>query len=74
MVLAIREGGELIDVARYSIIGSVLGNVLLILGASLLVAGLRHGRQAFDATVAGVNGTMLVLATTTLAHPHRSSR
>jgi Ca2+:H+ antiporter len=69
VVLAIREGGELIDVARYSIIGSVLGNVLLILGASLLVAGIRHGRQAFDATVAGVNGTMLVLATTTLAIP-----
>ena len=69
VVLAIREGGALIDVARYSIIGSVLGNVLLILGASLLVAGLRHGRQAFDATVAGVNGTMLVLATITLAVP-----
>ena len=34
VVLAIRQGGELIDVARYSIIGSVIGNVLLILGAS----------------------------------------
>src|SRR5919198_1019465 len=31
VVLAIREGGELIDVARFSIIGSGLGNVLLIL-------------------------------------------
>jgi Ca2+:H+ antiporter len=69
VVLAIREGGELIDVARYSIIGSVLGNVLLILGASLLIGGLRHGRQRFDVTVAGVNATMLVLATTALAIP-----
>jgi Ca2+:H+ antiporter len=69
VVLAIREGGQLIDVARYSIIGSVLGNVLLILGASLLVAGIRHGRQRFDATVAGVNATMLVLATTALVIP-----
>ena len=69
VVLAIREGGELIDVARYSIIGSVMGNVLLILGASLLVGGLRHGRQRFDATVAGVNATMLVLATTALTIP-----
>jgi|1186.fasta_scaffold03518_4 Ca2+:H+ antiporter len=69
VVLAIREGGRLIDVARYSIIGSVLGNVLLILGASLLVAGIRHGRQRFDATVAGVNATMLLLATTALVIP-----
>ena len=69
VVLAIRQGGELIDVARYSIIGSVIGNVLLILGASLLVSGLRHGRQSFSAAVAGVNGTMLLLATSALALP-----
>ncbi len=69
VVLAIRQGGELIDVARYSIIGSVLGNVLLILGASLLVSGLRHGRQSFSAVVNGVNATMLLLATVALALP-----
>lgn len=69
VVLAIREGGELIDVARYSIIGSVLGNVVLILGASILAAGVRHGRQAFDAKIAGVNATMLLLATAALAIP-----
>ena len=69
VVLAIRQGGELIDVARYSIIGSVIGNVLLILGASLLVSGIRNGRQGFNATVAGVNATMLLLATAALALP-----
>ncbi|MGI9117556.1 MAG: calcium/proton exchanger [Gaiellales bacterium] len=69
VVLAIRQGGELIDVARYSIIGSVLGNVLLILGASLLVSGIKNGRQGFNATIAGVNATMLLLATTALALP-----
>ena len=69
VVLAIRQGGELIDVARYSIIGSVIGNVLLILGASLLVSGIRNGRQGFSAAVAGVNGTMLLLATAALALP-----
>ena len=69
VVLAIRQGGELINVARYSIIGSVLGNVLLILGVSLFVAGFRHGRQAFNATINGVNATMLLLATTALALP-----
>jgi len=69
VVLAIRQGGELIDVARYSIIGSVIGNVLLILGASLLVSGIKNGRQGFNATVAGVNATMLLLATAALALP-----
>ena len=69
VVLAIRQGGELIDVARYSIIGSVMGNILLILGASLLVSGVRHGRQSFNAVISGVNGTMLLLATTALALP-----
>ncbi|PHX80539.1 MAG: calcium/proton exchanger [Thermoleophilia bacterium] len=69
VVLAIRQGGELIDVARYSIIGSVMGNILLILGASLLVSGIRHGRQSFNAVISGVNGTMLLLATAALALP-----
>ena len=68
-MLAIRKGGELIDVARYSIIGSVLGNVLLILGASVLSAGIHHGRRTFDNRIAGVNATMLLLATATLAIP-----
>ncbi len=69
VVLAIREGGALIDVARASIVGSVLGNLLLIFGASLLVAGLRHGRQSFNARVAGVNATMLILAAAALGLP-----
>ena len=42
VILAVREG--LIEVAKASIVGSVLGNLLLILGASLLVSGIRHGR------------------------------
>ncbi len=69
VVLAVRQGGELIDVARYSIIGSVIGNVLLILGASLLVSGIKNGRQGFSAAIAGVNATMLLLATVALALP-----
>ena len=46
VVLTVREG--LIDVARASIIGSVIGNILLILGASILLGGLRNGSMAFD--------------------------
>ena len=41
----------------------------LAFGASLLVSGIRNGRQGFNATVAGVNGTMLLLATAALALP-----
>lgn len=69
VVLAIRQGGQLIDVARYSIIGSVLGNVLLILGASVLIGGLRHGRQVFNRSTIGINATVLLLATAALALP-----
>lgn len=67
VILAIQKG--LIDIAKFSIIGSVLGNVLLILGASLLACGLRHGRRPFDRGTAGINATMLVLATVFLGMP-----
>jgi Ca2+:H+ antiporter len=67
VILAIREG--LLDVARASIIGSVIGNVLLILGAALLFSGWKNGRQTFDRAAAGLNATMLVLATAALAIP-----
>ena len=43
VVLTVREG--LIDVARASIIGSVIGNILLVLGASILLGGLRNGQH-----------------------------
>jgi Ca2+:H+ antiporter len=67
VILAIREG--LLDVARASIIGSVIGNVLLILGAALAFSGWKNGRQTFDRAAAGLNATMLVLATAALAIP-----
>jgi Ca2+:H+ antiporter len=67
VILAIREG--LLDVARASIIGSVIGNVLLILGAALFFSGWKNGRQTFDRAAAGLNATMLVLATAALAIP-----
>ncbi len=67
VILAVREG--LIEVAKASIVGSVLGNLLLILGASLLVSGIRHGRCRFDASVVGVNATMLVMTVVALGLP-----
>jgi Ca2+:H+ antiporter len=67
IVLSVRAG--LVDVAKASIVGSVIGNLLFVLGASLVASGVRHGVARFDARAAGVNATMLVLATFALGLP-----
>ncbi|MCX2727320.1 calcium/proton exchanger [Thermomicrobium sp. 4228-Ro] len=64
---ALRAG--LHELVKASISGSILGNLLLILGASLLVGGLRHGMQQFDAQLAGVSATMMTLAVVLLLVP-----
>ena len=60
VVLAINAG--LNDIARASIIGSVTGNILLILGLALFLGGWRNGIQKFNARLAATNSSMLVLA------------
>ncbi len=50
------------EVVKASITGSIIGNLLLVLGASLLLGGLRNGHQRFSAKIAGMDATMLVLA------------
>ena len=59
-VFALKAG--LIDLVKASITGSIIGNVLLVFGASVLIGGLRHGTQTFDAKIAGANAALLVLA------------
>jgi len=66
-IVAIREG--LLTLVLASITGSILGNILLILGFSMLLGGIKHGRQKFNRTQAGVNATMLILALIALAIP-----
>ncbi|MBP9502181.1 MAG: calcium/proton exchanger [Candidatus Promineofilum sp.] len=66
-IVALRKG--LIDLVLASITGSILGNLLLIMGLSLLVGGLRHGLQKFNREHAGLDGTLLVLAVFTMAIP-----
>jgi Ca2+:H+ antiporter len=63
----LREG--LNELVKASITGSILGNVLLILGLSILLGGLRNGTQRFDRRQAGVNSTMLILAVIALGVP-----
>jgi len=64
---AIRAG--LLELVKASITGSILGNLLLVMGFSLLVGGLRHGVQRFDRAQAGLDATMLILAIIALAIP-----
>jgi Ca2+:H+ antiporter len=66
-IVALREG--LIEVVRASIAGSIIGNILVVLGFSVLVGGLKHGTQTFDARTAGTNATMMALAVVALAIP-----
>jgi Ca2+:H+ antiporter len=66
-IFAIREG--LLDLVKASITGSILGNLLLVLGLALLAGGLRNGLQVFDRRQAGLNATLLILAVVALAIP-----
>ena len=59
----------LIDLVKASITGSILGNLLLVLGAALLAGGLRYKTQAFNRQLATVNVPLLVMAATGLVVP-----
>ncbi len=59
----------LITVVKASITGSIIGNLLLVLGASMLAGGLRHKRQTFNRAAAWLQVTMLALAVVGLVMP-----
>ena len=65
--LALRAG--LIDLVKASITGSILGNLLLVLGAAQLAGGLKHREQKFNANFAGMSVSLLTIAVTGLAIP-----
>ena len=65
--LALRAG--LIDLVKASITGSILGNLLLVLGAAQLAGGLKHRAQKFNVNYAGMSVTLLTIAVTGLAIP-----
>jgi Ca2+:H+ antiporter len=52
----------LIEVVKASITGSIIGNLLFVLGVSVLVGGLKNGPQVFSQRIAGSNAALLVLA------------
>ena len=57
------------EVVKASLIGSIIGNLLLVLGVSLFVGGLGRDEQAFSARAAGVHTASLVLAIAGLGVP-----
>src|SRR4051794_6119511 len=57
------------EVVKASLIGSILGNILLVLGAAMFVGGLGRDRQRFDRTAASAQSAMLLLAAVALVMP-----
>jgi len=70
-IFALRAG--LTNVVQAAIIGSVLGNALLVLGLAFLVGGLRHGVQRFDSERARTICVLLTLAVAALVVPSLAS-
>jgi Ca2+:H+ antiporter len=66
-VVALRAG--LVELVKASITGSILGNLLLILGLSLLAAGTQRAEIRFNRTAAGLSAAMLALAVVGLVFP-----
>lgn len=66
-IFALKEG--LLELVKASITGSILGNILLILGFSLFLGGLRNGIQTFNQRQAGISATMMTLSVIALGIP-----
>jgi Ca2+:H+ antiporter len=66
-IFGIKEG--LLELVKASITGSILGNLLMVMGLSVLTGGLRNGIQKFDRRQAALNSTMLILAVVALIIP-----
>src|SRR5262245_13848476 len=66
-LLALQKG--LPDVVKASFTGSILGNLVLGLGLSMIFGGLRHGFQKFDKLQAGMSASLLFLAAVGLIMP-----
>lgn len=66
-VVALRAG--LVDLVKASVTGSILGNLLLILGLSFVAAGSRSDLVKFNRSNAGMSSAMLALAVIGLVFP-----
>ncbi|MEA2400821.1 MAG: Ca2+:H+ antiporter [Thermoleophilaceae bacterium] len=64
---ALLEGLQ--EVVKASIVGSIIGNILLVMGAAMLVGGLPRDKQTFSRTAANAQSAMLLLALAALVFP-----
>lgn len=66
-LVALRAG--LVDIVKASITGTVVSNLLLVMGLSMFLGGLRYKEQEFQPVVARVNGSTMTLAVTAIVLP-----
>jgi Ca2+:H+ antiporter len=66
-LFALNEGLQ--EVVKASLVGSILGNILLVMGAAMLIGGRNRERQTFDRTAASATSLMLLLAAVAMAMP-----
>lgn len=66
-IVALNAG--LVDVVKASITGSIIGNLLLVMGLSMLLGGLKHKEQEFQPIVARVNASSMNLAVIAILLP-----
>lgn len=74
-IMALRAG--LIDVVKASITGSIIGNILLVLGLAMVAGGMRRPELKFNRTAASISSTLLALSAIALIVPalfHQLSR
>jgi Ca2+:H+ antiporter len=68
-LFALSRGPEMYPLVKASLTGSVIGNVLLVMGASIVAGGFYHRKQRFNRTAAGMGATLLALASVGLIMP-----
>ncbi|MFZ4698698.1 MAG: calcium/proton exchanger, partial [Candidatus Methylumidiphilus sp.] len=66
-IVALSQG--LVEVVKASITGTIIANLLLALGAGMLLGGLRHPEQEFKSKVARINASSLTLALVVMLTP-----
>lgn len=59
---ALRKGPEMYPLVHASLTGSIIGNILLVLGLSLFAGGLKYKTLKFNPTAAGMGSTLLALS------------
>ncbi len=68
-LFALGHGPHMYPLVKASLTGSILGNVLLVMGASIVAGGFRYPKQQFNRTAAGMGVTLLALASIGLIMP-----